>query len=119
MKKIRLVLFFLLLVSQGALGVQNFYTGNTLMEYCKAGIEKNKDIEKANACLGYVAGFEDLYESLVAVGLLQKKWCLPENASTSLLAATTLIYLTAHPDELHLGASGLVINAFREAYPCN
>jgi len=124
MKKIRLMLMTLLLVSQGAWGESaSILDGNQLQEFCKATNDFKNKI-KASACLFYVSGVNDTHDMLTTYPNnletnMEPLWCMPLRQTNLQMAEKVLAYLEANPDMLDLSASSLVSLTFVRSYPCN
>lgn len=88
-----------------------FWTGNGLLRACDNGNE-------ANACVGYVAGIVDTYQTVVTWEHARREICVPEGATITQHAFVVIKYLKEHPEELHLAASSLALTAFAQAFPC-
>ena len=116
MKRIRLILLALLLVSPLALGGKD---GNELLEMCKALIDET-DVVKGQTCGGYLQGIVEAHEALRGHGLCyrQDHFCLSEEVSSQQLARLAVKYLEANPEKLNIPVADEVINAFMEAFPC-
>jgi len=75
----------------------------------------------AGYCTGYVFGLVELHEGAIRMSLqpLRPLFCLPTGAGRiEQLVRVVAHYLEAHPERLHLLQRDLVIEAFREAFPC-
>jgi hypothetical protein len=125
MKKIRLILLALLLVSPMAKNVHG-YTGNDMQKYCKAEIysqdnQKYKDMQgtvDGSMCLAYLTGVQETHDSF-SQDLMKKVFCIPNGVSTAQKIRVVLKYMELHPEKLHISAEYHVIKAFMEAFPCN
>ena len=90
-----------------------FQTGNTLLAKCKS-----EDSYNFGFCLGYIEGVNDAHDALAeGMGVSPVCW-LPENVTAGQLEKVVIKHLEAHPEDLHLGASGLVLSALYKAFPC-
>jgi hypothetical protein len=123
MKRKRLLLLVLLLVSQGVGATEHthFFTGSTILKFCKAYVDsKNvQDIADGNVCVGYVAGINDMKKTLLYWDDITKRWCEPASVTASKLVRVYLKYLEEHPEKLLFPASDLLTFAFHDAFPCN
>lgn len=105
-----------------ALGDEVRYaSGNSLLEWCTG------DVESADyaRCQGMVVGVIESYFILTTQTEPEERICLPKNDATrrtettvGQLTRVVQKYLEDHPEKLHRTASGLVINALAEAFPC-
>ena len=68
------------------------------------------------ACVGYVARIGDVMAEEPAV--LGWGACSSENIEISQLKDVVERWLERHPEKRHMGAAGLVADAFAEAFPC-
>ncbi len=89
-------------------------TGSELQTLCANEEGTVKDV----ACLYYISGVHESYDVLVAAAQAKRLYCQPSGATNGQLYLVTKKYLDAHPEELHLPASYLVLMAFGEAWPC-
>lgn len=65
----------------------------------------------ASAFTGYVRGVEDSMNGV--------RFCITAKASSAEQVAYITKYLKAHPEELHNGATTLIVQALQPAYPCS
>ena len=92
-----------------------FYMGNdlveTMPEYEKAerGAPRT-DFVKAGYFRGYVLGVNDVFSGYV--------FCTPDSATISQVSAIVAKYVNTHPERWTVGASVLVTDALKEAFPC-
>ena len=77
-------------------------TGNDLKQYCT--------VAPNGLCAGYVAGVTEATQAL---------FCFPPGVTKRQIRDVAVTYLNNHPERLHLLAPSLVINAMRNAFPCN
>lgn len=110
-----LVLVFVLLFLVGVPGAGYCYfeTGNDLVrhmrEYEKGASDPTQEAFRAAAYMGYITGVADTVNALSVIIL--------EGKSVGQLCAVVAKYLKANPEKWHKPAVGLVIEAFREAFP--
>jgi hypothetical protein len=89
-----------------------FIDGNDLFDRCSEPYGSAGD----TYCRAYINAITDaLYEGTVIGGL---KVCFPVHVLTGQVEDLAKRFLSAHPDERHLGAPGLVAEALAEAFPC-
>jgi len=101
-----------------AVEAENFYSGNELLAMCEAYLSETGSAAKGNTCFGYVAGIVDAHNTFVNLADLEQSWCPPENLDGSQLVRVVTKYLQGNPQQLHLTASSLVVNALILAFPC-
>ncbi len=115
-------LFALVVVTPVSAEGYFFYTGNDMMDRCKdTGTgEGVVNAAKYKACVVYLAGAMDAHETLVDWGRIPNRVICPSSGGILLeqLRQVFLNYMNAKPAKWHLSASGLALNAFREAWPC-
>jgi hypothetical protein len=112
-----------------AIAMPCYADGNAIMEDCNAAVSfadsgalhDSDDINfgRAGYCLGLVQGITQLnkYYELMLKG--KSLFCTPSGGIKNGQAARIVVkYLRDHPEKLHEHESFLVIEAFREAYPC-
>ena len=93
--------------------------GQKLNEYCGA---EYGSLEWG-VCAGYVMGVYDAGKVLDKA-TDKRQWsggwtaCVPKGVSAGQLMEVVKKWLREHPSEWHLGAGGLVAEAFDEAFPC-
>ena len=105
---VRAVLFALALLSP-SLGNAGYQTGNDLMDHC----EKDYDV-----CYWYLMGVADTTRTLSVWGGIKPPLCDPVGTSGQQLRQVFLNWMRKHPQQWHLSASGLALNALGEAWPC-
>ena len=83
------------------------------------GVTADNFTKSANhyACVNYVAGFMDGYNS-VAWALPHQIFCTPDGANAMQLARVFLLWAEKNPAKGHEPASTGFISALTEAYPC-
>lgn len=81
-------------------------TGKDLMKACD-----NEEDFSQGFCFGFVAGIAD--------GLDTISFCIPLDVTVSQEHATVQKYLREHTKQLELQAHQVVIETFKQAYPCN
>ena len=50
--------------------------------------------------------------------MMSQKFCQPDEVTLEQLRRIYIKYATEHPEDLHLTAAGVALNAFVEAFPC-
>jgi len=93
-------------LSSPTLASENYFTGNTLKEYCNAPANQNYG---QGMCLGFTMG--------IWFGTTEKT-CVPEGVTSGQLAAVVTKYMNDHPELLHEQARDIVFTALFEAFPC-
>jgi hypothetical protein len=86
----------------------DWITGSTFLDHCS---------HELDWCLGYVSGVADTdvqFKEFVP----QMAFCPPSGITKGQLGEVAIKYLKAHPADLHLPSSALLLSAFKEAYPC-
>ena len=78
--------------------------GNELKELCENPKERG-------LCVGYVNGVADsmIYENI---------FCVTSSSTHERFTRIVKDYLSEHPDKLHIHAGILVLDALKEAFPC-
>jgi hypothetical protein len=77
-------------------------TGKRLQEFCQ---------QHHSLCTGYIWGS-------VETARVLKVACEPPGVSGARLVNMTTKYLLAHPEQLHLTASSLIIDMYKSEFPC-
>lgn len=111
------------------------FDGNTLLQWCDDG----ENYEPDSLCFGYIIGsvsslrvgaFAALREIYIAtgksidVGELEKlselgvNFCPPAGVTNRQIVDTVTKSLKEHPEWRHVDATGIILAAMREAYPC-
>lgn len=93
-----------------------YLSGSDLLESCKPHLIDTVYRLKVAECRGYVIGVADTFDCSRAV--LGVRWNSRTRASQEELVTTVIIWLNAHPRELHHQADGLIAAALSEAFPC-
>ena len=109
--------------------------GNRLLALCRDSIRMEdaggvghsiQGAYNAAKCEGFIDGMLDMYAEVVSRGRapISLLFCLPPQPQggygIQILQARRIVvrYLEVHPERLHLPQRQLVIEAFREAFPC-
>jgi hypothetical protein len=125
MKKIALLLSVFLLPS-----VSYAADGNELLSNCSKAIKVSdggevlsSDYFGVGTCLGTIRGVIDAGD-IINVSSEQKGYtkqnlyCVPVEVSTVQATRVVVKYLKAHPEDLHLRDTRLIVSALAEAFPC-
>ena len=102
-----------------------YVTVNELNGWCKAYTAKKTasnaslDGKYENLCVGFVTGVTDAHQRFVNNGFMPSYWCSQGGVSVNELIKIVSTYIQANLHTLPDDAVGAVINAVREAYPCN
>jgi hypothetical protein len=83
----------------------------------------NSEHGDAEYCMGYLLGMKDMLTAWTVTDEHFKQqgrstMCVPYEATTAELIRVVIKFLNDHPTKLHDQAGAVVINAFRDAYPC-
>ena len=114
MKSKMLMLLGLLAMSTASPGHAGYYAGSNLFTYCESEL-----IHDQNSCRRYLSGISDAQDTLYRLELLtDRAFCIPDRITNEQLREVFIKYADEHPQDLELVASGMAINAFRMAYPC-
>jgi hypothetical protein len=114
MKSKMLLLSGLLTVLITNPGYAGYYTGSNLVSYCESEL-----IHDQNSCRRYLSGISDAQDSFYRLEFLaDRAFCIPDRITNEQLREVFIKYADEHPQDLELVASGMAINAFRMAYPC-
>ena len=90
-----------------------YMTSNKFLSLCKSEL-----ITEQNVCVGYVLGVVDAAQMLDEESSL-RRYCLPDNVTSSQLEQTAVKYLNDNPDQLGKSASYNLLISLRQAFPCN
>lgn len=90
-----------------------YLTGNDLLAYCNSGVPTH-----LYYCAGYVTAAVDHDRGLMSVLKAKPNFCIPATVTSKQLADIALAYLQANPATLHYAATGAVVTAIGEAFPC-
>lgn len=69
-------------------------------------------------CVGYLTGAEDGMSIVWAANALPEAFCKPENVRREVLLRAFLEYVRANPDKRELPAALVILQAYRQAFPC-
>jgi hypothetical protein len=107
-----------ILFSGGALAA--FYSGNDILEECEKidSSSTNLDYLSEGSCYGYIVGIADAARTLESWENTENKFCLPDDVSGREVANAVIKELEKSPDQLHLSAGSLTLNALYDAFPC-
>ncbi len=111
----------LVMVLLWSVGIQaNYLTGNELQRWCIA----SKGAKEYEFCGIYLAGIADAAKAYSNWGYKDNYRdtpsgsCIPGGVSLAQVRQAWLKRAKANPDDLHLGASSLALNAFEVVWPC-
>ena len=100
-----------------------YLSGNDLQTDCR---ERSKFIDgrdhnpcDVGSCRTYIVSVADSHNAYVDWGYMSPRFCSPDKVTQGQLAAVVIKYLEANPQDLHLAAAGIVVNALAQAFPCN
>jgi len=82
--------------------VIDFYSGNQLFDFCTGG---------SPACVGYILG--------VSAARSGDSFCFPVGVTGEQVVTTVKLWLSNHPETLHLPGSQLVTQALSQGFPCH
>ena len=108
-------MFFLLLVFNQANAA--FYSGEELLKICKVDSNSSKSFNEGE-CKVYIEGIYDAYVSFNKWGLIADTLCLTDGVSSTELVRASTKYMEDQPEKMNEDASGLVLNALADAFPC-
>lgn len=96
-------------------------SGNSYLSKCKEAV-KAIDIGEANyqdasACAGFILGATDILRLWNDSGELNV--CIPKEVTEMQMTRVYLKYMEEHPQNLHMRASMLLVQAVAEAFPCD
>ena len=104
--------------SQCAAGVESFLIGTQLLDQCLAYVN-DTNVAKGNVCAAYIAGIHDIQRGFVDLAIVGSPiWCEPDEGRIGQVVRVVLKFLEASPETLHMPASGRVLMAFMQAFPC-
>ena len=111
--KIKIFALVVMLGVFGRVDATYFVNAGDVLAACES-----EGVDKQNKCVVYLAGIVDATTSWVDWDMMPKKFCQPDEVTLEQLRKIYVKYANEHPEELHLTASGIAINAFIEAFPC-
>jgi hypothetical protein len=92
-------------------------TGNGLLEICT-----NLDERAQSLCTGYITGVADAFEVYPpgnnCKSVAASFFCLLEGVTNGQVKDVVIEYLKSHPATRHELSLGLIVNAFKAAWPC-
>jgi hypothetical protein len=89
-----------------------FFDGNKLSDWCgswRSSASGYLNVKSAQ-CGAYITGVLDTVQD--------RTFCLPQPAMAAQAIDVVILYLHDHPERNHLPASGLVVDALTEKFPC-
>jgi hypothetical protein len=114
-----ILLFFVSPYAIKTADASEMVSGNMLHQYCQAGNNLSSDADYVNdaQCRMYILGVLDTVPTgKVTVG--GYKVCTPDKVSSGQMQDVVTIWLKENPSQRHFGASGLVLAAITNAFPC-
>ncbi len=114
MTKIFLSAVFLLLVSASTDAQRvSTTTGNGLLDSCESKAEHERAL-----CLGYITGVTDMEGINTAAYPERGRTRISEDVTNSQVKDVVVKYLRDHPEDRHLLAAILIVEAVSRAFPC-
>jgi Rap1a immunity proteins len=111
-----LAAFLLTLTTIGvpAKAVDFYWTGNAMLEACRAAIQPNNNIHlfEEGECLGFFVGV-----SFVRPGL-KPYACIPPEVTPEQMIRVVVLYFDQHPNRLHEDIRGVGLDRLSETWPC-
>lgn len=101
------------LLTMQVVSVSNFETGATLYARCTSSKAEDEAI-----CTAYITGVADVVSTGQSTKTLPPLVCTPDGTTIDKYKDAVVAYLKANPDDRSLAASGQVIGALSEAFPC-
>jgi len=89
-------------------------TGNQLLEYCES-----KDAFAQGLCDGYITGASDIESMEGSAFPDRRRSCTPNTVTNGQMTDVVVKYLKDHPEERHMLAAVLVVEAVTKAFPCS
>ncbi len=101
---------------------QSFLSGNKLMGVCDGTYlgEPRAKLSDWTNCTDYLAGIMGAIKTLQSWGETKPRMCIKGtgNINVEQLRQVFLKYMRQHPEDWHLMAGSLALNAYLEAWPC-
>jgi len=94
-------------------GYISYETGNSLLKNCES--ESNYEL---GICLGFVIGVAEAANNIVGLYQITPTYCISTEVTQGQLRKVFINYANDNPQDLHYGASDLILNAFAKAFPC-
>jgi Rap1a immunity proteins len=88
----------------------DFRSGNDLLRECEA-----KGTSGYSLCLGYIMGVDDTMRHIPIYGFSE---CSSSEVTAGQIKDIVVQYLYNHPATRHTSASGIVVMAISESFPC-
>jgi len=112
-KILALVLFLGIGFRVEASQVAAFFSAGDVLSNCES-----ESVARINECSAYLAGVLDTTSVWVSWGRMQNVICTQTGINQTQIRKIFIKYANQHPEVLHLDAAGMVLNAFRQAFPC-
>jgi hypothetical protein len=91
---------------------QDWGTGNSILPGCRAGLAGQQSEPAARGfCMGIVEAYLSLQPPYSA-------WCKPQGVTVGQGVRVAVSFIDRNPGRLHERFTQLVVDAFREAWPC-
>ena len=111
--KIKMLALIVMLGIFGKVDATYFVNAGDVLSACES-----ESVDKQNKCVVYLAGIVDATTTWVDWDMMPKKFCQPNEVTLEQLRKVYVKYASKHPEELHMTAAGIAVNAFVEAFPC-
>ena len=111
--KVNMLALVVLLGIFGRVDATYFVNAGAVLSACES-----ESVDKQNKCVSYLGGIADATSTWIDWGMMSQKFCQPDEVSLEQLRRIYIKYATEHPEDLHLTAAGVALNAFVEAFPC-
>jgi hypothetical protein len=113
-KTIRNLIAALLLIGASHGAMAGWESASELLTHCES-----EDNMYFGACRGYLEAVEDTYHTASRWQGFETGICMPEGVTVGQLVKVWIKYANENPETLHLTASGGVLNAYTQAFPCD
>ena len=113
-----LLLFTVLILSAGARANVNYFSGEAMVTFCRAGTATPEGSVNLGMCRGFLASVVDTYATIEDWEKLKPYLCVPRDTPVATLRQVFLDYMQVHTEDWQKAASSLALNAFNERWPC-
>jgi hypothetical protein len=111
---LRVTVAALCLVGAAPVNAQSMRTGNDMLRTCTStsGVD-------AVTCLSFIQGVVDT--SMIGPSMYGQEiyFCVPSGSTIGQYNDVIIAYLRNHPERRHYASASLIIEAMRQAFPCN
>lgn len=97
---------------------QGFWTGNALLDQCRATSADPSYFQKQSSCRSFIMGVDDAISMVMEIQS-KEMYCSPLGVTAGQEKDIVIAYLEGHPGIRHNTAASIVTSALMGAFPCS